>query len=161
MSDWLWVWLGAMAFFAFLEVILPLLFVAASFSAGAALAAGIAALDGSVVVQWIAFLVVSFGLLAVLEPLGRRLANARDPDAEAPEGATRWIGRVAVVLEEIPPGPHDTGLVRLERAPWRAETNGEYPIAPGTAVEVLAVRGTRLVVEPYHEQSAPSEQENP
>lgn len=160
MSDWLWVWLGAVAFFAFLEVILPMLFVAASFSAGAALAAGVAALDGSVVVQWIVFLVVSFGVLLVLEPLGRRIANDRDPDAEVPEGATRWIGRVAVVLEAIPSGPHDTGLVRLERAPWRAEANVPYTIDPGTEVEVLAVRGTRLVVEPYHEKSASSEQEN-
>src|SRR5258708_15211324 len=105
MSDWLWVWLGAVAFFALLELLLPMLFVAASFSAGAALAAGIAALDGSVVVQWITFLVISFGLLMILEPLGR------------------WIGRVGVVVETIPPGPHDTGLVRLEPARCLAQAN--------------------------------------
>jgi membrane protein implicated in regulation of membrane protease activity len=148
MNDWLWVWVGAITFFAVLELLLPMLFVAASFSAGASLAAGVAALDGSVVLQWIAFLVVSFGLLMILAPLGRRIALSRDPDAAAPEGATRWVGRTAVVLKKIPPGPDETGLVRLERAKWRAQSEGPVTIPVGAEVEVRDVRGTRLVVTP-------------
>jgi hypothetical protein len=34
----------------------------------------------------------------------------------------------------------------VERDTWRAETDADTAIAKGTEVEVLAVRGTRLVV---------------
>jgi membrane protein implicated in regulation of membrane protease activity len=136
------------ACFAVIELLLPMLFVAASFSAGASLAAGVAALDGAVWLQWTAFLVASFGLLLILVPIGRRIAASR-PGDEAVEGAERWVGRIAVVLEDIPPGPHATGLVRLERREWKAESDGPGTIPLGTDVDVLAVRGTRLVVAPH------------
>jgi membrane protein implicated in regulation of membrane protease activity len=84
--------------------------------------------------------------LALLVPFGRRMALA-DSD-EAQEGANRWVGRLAVVLEEIPSGAHATGRVRVERDEWRAETDAGIPIQAGEQVEVLAVRGTRLVVAP-------------
>jgi membrane protein implicated in regulation of membrane protease activity len=44
----------------------------------------------------------------------------------------------------------DGGRVRVERDEWRAETDSDDPIPLGTEVEVLAVRGTRLVVTPAH-----------
>jgi membrane protein implicated in regulation of membrane protease activity len=145
-ADWLWVWIGAAIVLAFAELVTPVLFFMISFAAGATLAAVVAALDGGVGAQWAAFVVASGAALAVLVPIGRRLSH-REGD-EAQEGATRWVGRTAVVLEDIPAGPNSVGLVRLDRARWRAETDGDGPIAAGTSVEVLAVRGTRLVVAP-------------
>jgi membrane protein implicated in regulation of membrane protease activity len=145
-SDWLWVWIGAAVAFGFLELITPFLFFMVSFAAGAGLAAIAAALDASVALQWGVFLAGSTAALLVLVPVGRRLAAAESDEAH--EGATRQIGRVAVVLEEIPGGSRDTGLVRLERQQWRAETDADGPISPGAQVDVISVRGTRLVVAP-------------
>jgi membrane protein implicated in regulation of membrane protease activity len=147
-GDWLWFWIGAAIVLAIAELVTPFLFFMISFAAGAALAAFVAAIDGGVMLQWVGFLVVSVGALAVLVPIGHRIARAEGEDAQ--EGATRWIGRVAYVLEEIPSLPHGTGLVRLERVKWRAETDAGEPVPAGEQVEVIGVRGTRLVVAPVH-----------
>ena len=145
-SDWLWIWIGAAVGLAFLELVTPFLFFMISFAAGAALAAVAALLDASVALQWGVFVLGSAAALLVLVPIGRRLAASESDEAH--EGATRQVGRVAVVLEDIPAGTHDTGLVRLERQQWSAETDDDVAIAKGTEVEVIAVRGTRLVVAP-------------
>ena len=147
-GDWVWIWLGVAVAFAFLELVTPFLFFMISFTAGAALAAVAAVLDVSVGLQWGIFLLGSVAALAVLVPVGRRLAHAEPEGDEIPEGSGRWVGRTAVVLEEIPAGPHATGLVRLERGKWRAETDAEAGIPVDSEVEVIAVRGTRLVVAP-------------
>ena len=145
-GDWLWVWIGAAIGLAFLELVTPFLFFMISFAVGAGVAAMAAVLDASVALQWGVFLAGSAAALLLLVPIGRRLATAESDEAH--EGATRQIGRVAVVLEEIPGSGRDTGLVRLERQQWRAETDADGPISPGAQVEVISVRGTRLVVAP-------------
>jgi membrane protein implicated in regulation of membrane protease activity len=147
-SDWLWVWIGAAAAFAVVEMVTPFMFFAISFAVGALIAAVGSLVDAGVGVQWAVFVGGSAGALAVLVPIGRRIAHAESD--EAPEGASRWVGRVAVVLEEIPAGANATGLVRLERARWRAETADTVAIPVGTEVEVISVRGTRLIVAPVH-----------
>ena len=145
-GDWLWVWLGAAVVLAFLELVTPFLFFMISFAVGAGLAALAAALDASVAVQFVVFIVGSAAALVVLVPIGRRLAVAESDETH--EGAVRQVGRTAIVLEAVPAGRHDTGLVRLERQQWRAETDADVPIDAGSEVEVIAVRGTRLVVVP-------------
>ncbi len=146
-TDWVWVWLGAAVFFGFGELVTPFLFFSLSFAVGAGAGALAAAVDVGVGAQWAVFLLVSALSLLVFVPIGHRLARGGPVD-EAAEGATRWVGRIAVVLEDIPDGPHSTGLVRLERTQWRAETDAGTAIPAGAQVEVLAVRGTRLVVAP-------------
>jgi membrane protein implicated in regulation of membrane protease activity len=147
-SDWLWVWVGAAAAFTVFELLTPVLFFAISFAVGAALAAVASLVDVSIGGQWGVFLVATAGSLAVLVPVGRRIAHA-EGDAE-PEGASRWVGRTAVVLEEIPAGAQATGLVQLERTRWRAESIGDHALPVGTEVEVISVRGTRLIVADVH-----------
>lgn len=151
-SDWLWVWLAAAVVLAFLELVTPFLFFMISFAAGAALAALAAVLDASVALQIGVFVIGSAAALLVLVPIGHRLAAAESDDAH--EGAVRQVGRTAVVLEAIPGGRHDTGLVRLERQQWRAETDADTTIDAGDEVDVIAVRGTRLVVAPVSEPNA-------
>jgi len=145
-GDWLWIWIVAAIVLAVAELVTPFLFFMISFAAGAALATALAALDLGVGLQLLGFVGGSAVALAVLVPIGRRISAAEGEDT--PEGARRQVGRMAVVLEAVPAHNHSTGTVRLERATWRAETDAEHPIAVGTQVEVLAVRGTRLVVAP-------------
>jgi membrane protein implicated in regulation of membrane protease activity len=134
--------------FAVVEMVTPFMFFAISFAVGAAFAAIAAALDVGTGAQWGLFVGGSAGALAVLVPIGRRIAHAEGDDT--PEGASRWVGRTAVVLQDIPAGPHATGLVRLERAQWRAETAADAAIPAGEEVEVISVRGTRLIVAPLN-----------
>lgn len=143
-ETWRWIWLGLAGALALGELGLPGTFFLLSFALGAAAAAVVAFIDGSLGLQWALFVVVSVAALALLVPLGHRLA--RQQGDEAQEGATRWVGRLGIVLEEIPGDPHGTGRVRVERDEWRAETDSSTSIPAGTQVEVLSVRGTRLVV---------------
>jgi len=145
-ETWRWIWLGLVVTFAAGELAVPGTFFVLSFAVGALLATIAAFLDASVGLQWALAVVGSAGALALLAPLGRRLA--RQPSDEAQEGATRWLGRVGMVIEEIPSAPHATGRVRVERAEWRAETDEDGGIPVDEAIEVVAVRGTRLVVVP-------------
>jgi membrane protein implicated in regulation of membrane protease activity len=150
-DTWRWVWLAVAGACALGELAVPGTFFVLSFAVGAVLAAIAAFADGSLGLQWVLFVAGSAGALALLVPLGRRLAQQEGDEAQ--EGATRWVGRVGVVTQEIPDSPHSTGRVRVERDEWRAETDGPELIPVGAQVEVLAVRGTRLVVAPVHSVS--------
>jgi membrane protein implicated in regulation of membrane protease activity len=66
-----------------------------------------------------------------------------------PVGANRWEGRTATVVDEIPGGKHATGLVRIDRETWKAETTNGVGVAAGATVLVTHVTGTRLVVSPW------------
>src|SRR5574341_1611746 len=136
-DTWQWVWLIAVIVFAVLEIITPFLFFMISFAVGAAFAAVLAFLDRGLVAQWLAFIVGSGASLAVLVPVGRRLATSHSDDDH--EGALRWVGRLATVVEPIPGGANATGLVRLERTQWRAECHRDGEIPAGTTVRVLSV----------------------
>jgi membrane protein implicated in regulation of membrane protease activity len=146
-DGWRWIWLAAAAFFAVSEVLTPGTFFMVSFAIGAAVACILAFAGLNVAIEWLAFVVASGAALAVLVPLGRRI-TAGD---HAPVGATRFIGRRAVVLQVIPPGPNATGLVRFDREEWRAESVTGREIPAGTTVEVRSVDGTRLVVIPLED----------
>jgi membrane protein implicated in regulation of membrane protease activity len=140
---WRWIWLVLAATFALGELAATGTFFLISFAIGAALACVAAFAGAAVAWQWLLFVGASAVALAVLRPLGRRL------DRDVPEhtvGANRWVGRVGVVISDIPAGPHDTGLVRLEREEWRAEHEGTGTIPAGTPVLVTRVAGTRLIV---------------
>ena len=52
------------------------------------------------------------------------------------------------MLQEIPAGPHATGIVRIEREEWRAESESATLVPAGAEVVVLGVNGTRVVVRP-------------
>jgi membrane protein implicated in regulation of membrane protease activity len=156
-DTWQWIWLVAAVVLAFGELAVPGTFFVISFAAGAALAALVSFLGASVLVGWVCFVGGSVAALAVLVPLGRRLNRAA---GGGPVGATRLHDQRGVVLREIPAGPHETGIVRIEREEWRAENADGTAVAPGTEVRVIGVDGTRVVVRPI-EPSGETEKEEP
>lgn len=145
---WRWIFLAAAVAFAVGEIAAAGTFFFLPFAAGAAVGA-LAAFAGAPI--WAAgagFLVVSAAASAFLWPLGRRL------DRSAPQaavGATRWAGREAYVVETIPAGVGGTGLVRLDREEWRAQSIIGAAIPAGSTVLVSRVDGTRLMVLPLEE----------
>jgi membrane protein implicated in regulation of membrane protease activity len=123
-----------------------------SFALGAAAAAVAAFAGGGALVQWLLFVGVTAASLAALVPLGRRLEGR---DEVHPVGANRWEGRTATVVTEIPAGKHQTGLVRIDRETWKAESTNGMGVPDGATVLVTHVTGTRLIVSPWRIDVAP------
>ena len=150
-DTWRWIFLVVGVVFTVGEIAVAGSFFLLPFAVGA-LAAAIAAFLGlAVAVDWLVFVVVSASSSAVLWPLRRRL-DSRTPRQAI--GANRWVGREAFVLRDIPGVPGETGLVRLDREEWRAESQIGVPIRTGSTVLVSRVDGTRLVVLPLEEPSS-------
>jgi len=142
---WRWIWLGTVVVFVLGEAATAGTFFLLPFGIGAAAAAMLAFAGLGVGLEWLAFVAVSAASVAALRPLAKRL------DAGTPVlgvGAKRWQGETAVVLQDIPAGTAATGLVRVGREEWRAESVDGSAIAVGTVVRVVDVIGTRLRVWP-------------
>jgi membrane protein implicated in regulation of membrane protease activity len=143
-EQWRWIWLAATAVFAIGEMATPGSFFLAPFAAGALVASLLAFAGVSVLVEWIAFIVVSVAMLALLRPLSKRL------DREALDhgvGSRRLIGRQATVLRAIPAGD-EIGMVRVDREQWRAQSIDRTAIPAGIPVRIADVQGTRVIVAP-------------
>jgi membrane protein implicated in regulation of membrane protease activity len=149
-DTWRWVFLVMAVGFTVGELAVAGSFFLLPFGAGALVAALLSFAGLGVALAWLAFVVVSAVASAVLWPLGRRL-DRRSP--HQPIGATRWVGREAQVIRDIPGAKGETGLVRLEREEWRAESMLGLPIAAGSTVLVSRVDGTRLIVLPLEDPS--------
>lgn len=136
---WRWVWTGLALLMGLGEIVTAGFFLL-PFAIGAGLAAIAAWINLSDVVQWLLFFVgTGLSFLYV-----RRFMRAQDEDGGLVVGPGRYVGMEALVLETIDTEAN-TGLIRVEAEKWRAVTDGE-PIAEGRRVEVVALRGTRLVV---------------
>jgi membrane protein implicated in regulation of membrane protease activity len=147
---WRWVWLLAAVGFMIGEIAVAGTFFLLPFGIGALAAAVTGFAGGSVPLQWVLFLGVSTASIAALYPLRKRFDRSENQDGI---GARRLIGQAGVVLQGVPAGPDESGLVRVGREEWRAQSTDGSSIAPGTTVKIVEVRGTRVVVHPV---SAPS-----
>jgi membrane protein implicated in regulation of membrane protease activity len=146
-ETWRWIWLVAIALFGAAELVTPVAFLFLPFAVGAG-AATVGAFAGlGVALEVLLFVLVTAVAYGVLWPIGRRLTAGSLGNLHA-TGASRWVGRVAVVLDDIPAGEGRTGTVRLDREQWRAETGAGVAIPAGSTVLVTRVDGTRLVVLP-------------
>lgn len=140
---WQWFWVILSAILIVGEIFTAGFFIL-PFGIGAAVAAGVAWFGGSLVWQWSIFLVVS---VALLLPLKRFADRVSESAAGVGVASDRVIGKIGMVLEEVK--PHGiTGRVKLGSEEWRAASSDEEPIPEGTAVEVLKIDGTHLVVRP-------------
>lgn len=142
-ETWRWIWLAAAMAFTVGEMATAGSFFLLPFGVGALAASLLAFLGVNVGWTWVAFVGVSALGLAALYPLRKRLDRGEPQDGI---GARRLLGQAATVLEDVPGGPAETGLVRVGREEWRAESLEGRPIPAGTVVKVVEVRGTRVVV---------------
>ena len=136
---WRWVW-TILAVVMLIGEIFTAGFFLLPFGIGAAAAAILAWFEAGSAAQWITFFVVSIVSLLYV----RRFVHHQDDDDPTPVGSNRYLNAKAVVLETVNTEA-GTGMVRMESEKWRATTEGD-PIEPGTAVKVLRITGSRLVV---------------
>src|SRR4051812_10484556 len=137
-DTWRWIWLMTAAALGIAEAVTPIAFGFLPLALAAALAALLAFAGVALPIEWIVFVLAGAAAYAVLLPVGRRIAHGA-PSTAAISGAGRWVGRQAHVLESIP--AQGTGLVRLDRERWRAESGTRRPIPAGrTALGTPAAR---------------------
>jgi len=122
------------------EILAPGL-VLLPFGLGAGVAAVAGFLGASPLVQTLIFLVASAGFFFALRPIGRRL---NESNSDKGVGVHRMEGARAVVLEAI--GPRDSGMVRVGREEWRADSLNDVAFGVGANVTVVEVKGTRVLV---------------
>jgi membrane protein implicated in regulation of membrane protease activity len=144
---WPWLWLVIAVLFALVE----LTFLGGSFVllpfAGSAFVASLLAFYGvPVEVQWAVFVFGGLAAFAAFARWARRHLIDRLPVGV---GADRLVGVLGTVTVDIDPG--DTtraGRVALDGEVWGALTDGPTAIPARAPIRVVAVRGTRVVVEP-------------
>ncbi len=139
-QDWALIFLIGGILLAVAELAAPGL-VLLPFGLGGITAAIVGFLGGPPVLQGIVFVVASTIFFYLLRPIGRRLNESTSDEGI---GVKRLNGAAGVVLEAIT--PTETGLVRVDREEWRAESALGQAIPPGSRIEVVEVRGTRVVV---------------
>jgi len=140
---WQWIWVGAALFLGVAEILTAGFFLL-PFAVGAVVAAGLAFAGVDPALQLTAFIIASIASLIVIQRYVKKV-----DETQHPVGANRFMDKEAVVLEAIDRTTGD-GRVRMETEVWRATTDGG-PIAAGTEVRVVEVRGARLVVAPLDE----------
>lgn len=142
---WRWVWLVATFVFGVGEIAVAGSFFLLNFAVGAAVACVLAFAGVGAGGQWLAFVVVSAVCFAALYPLRKRLDRTGPADGI---GSRRLIGAEGPLVEAVPSGPGEVGMVRLGSERWRAESADRTGLAEGLLVRVVEVRGTRVVVTP-------------
>lgn len=149
-ETWRWIWLVAAMMLITGELTVPGTFILIPFGLSAAVAMVLAFAGVSIVVGWLVFVILGGILFTLFWKLSRKSMNTM----EAPEGAgvDRLLGVSGMLLEAVPDDPSGSGVVKLAGEQWRAISEGG-PIEEGAVVEVIAVRGTRVVVQLAHSES--------
>lgn len=163
---WPWIWLITAVTFALIElVVVGGSFIILPWAASAFIAAILAFYDVSIEIQWAVFVFGGALLFLFLYRWAQRFMKEHTMDPGV--GADRLVGLTAIVTTPIE--PDDTtraGRVTVDGEVWGAVTNGAYRIVEGARVRVLAMKGTRVVVEPLapdpsSPQPAPGGEETP
>lgn len=112
--------------------------------AGGAVAASIAAMAGfSLVVQVIAFLVISVLLIYFTRPIARKKLKIGSEKTNV----NALVGKEALVTETIE--PLHTGQAKVDGLTWSAAASDEHiTIQKGTTVVINDIEGVKLIVSP-------------
>jgi membrane protein implicated in regulation of membrane protease activity len=140
-EEYWWVWMVIGAVFLVGEIFTAAFFLL-WFGVGAVVAGLLALAGAGFVWQLAAFAVVSLVLFAASRRFADRFTKKQPPGI----GADRFLGRKAIVIEVID-NDKNTGKVRFDKEEWRADSETDEIIREGSAVKVVRVVGTHVVVK--------------
>ncbi len=144
-GTWVLIWLIGAGLFVVGEMISPGFFLL-PFGISAAAALVLALLGVPVAIQWVVFIVLGAGLAYwFLKYFKKHESDTRLPPGV---GVDRLLGETGPIIKAVPAGPTRTGRVMLGAEEWIAESVDQVQIENGTVVEVVLVKGTRVVVTP-------------
>lgn len=143
---WGGIWLATAAILGVGEMLSAGTFWLVPFAVAALPAAIVSFLGAPVLVGWLVFLIGAVLSFAAIRPLAKKL------DIEVPNipgiGANRLIGHEAIVTKAIPAGAEAFGMIKAGGELWNAESVNDMALAAGTEVQIVEVKGTRVVVTP-------------
>ncbi|MFW5985653.1 MAG: NfeD family protein [Halanaerobiaceae bacterium] len=144
MSTWLiWTILG---FFLLIYEIITPEFVVGSFALGCFAAAGVSLVTTSLFLQLLVFALVTAFVLWKIRPVF--LAYLDSGDARTNTGLL--VGEIGRVLEPVGPR-EETGRVKIGGEDWLAVSDKGIKLEKGARVEILAVKGSKLIVKHCNE----------
>ncbi len=118
------------------------------FAAGGLAALLVAMLNGNLILQIIAFLIVAFGLLAATRSWADKFLNGKKQSTNA----DRAIGEEVRVTERVS-NLDRTGRAIVHGQDWAVRTaDDEMIIEEGELVRVLQINGVKLIVEKVEEE---------
>ena len=135
-------WLGLMVLFLIMEAA-TVTMVSLWFAGGALAALIVAALDGSLALQIIAFALVSTAMLALLRPMARKHFTPKLTKTNVDS----VIGTEGYVTGDID-NAAATGTVKLGAMEWTARSVTGEKISTGTLVKVEKIEGVKAFVTP-------------
>jgi membrane protein implicated in regulation of membrane protease activity len=137
MSWWLWVLFGIGLLVV--EMVTPGGLFALFFGVGALLTAVLASAGAGATVQWLAFTVLSLGLLATLRrTLLEKLAARGGPPVDS------LVGEEVLLLADLPEGGE--AKAELRGVPWSARASSGIALRKGQRCRVDRVEGLTLWV---------------
>ncbi len=142
-DTWRWIWLAIAGVLIAGEMFVAGTFILIPFGISASVAMVLAFMGAPLLVDWIVFVVLG----GVLFSLFWRKSRASIAAMQSPPGAghDRLIGVLGMTLKDIPADPVSSGLVKVGGEQWRAISD-HGPVDSGSTVEIIEIRGTRLVV---------------
>jgi membrane protein implicated in regulation of membrane protease activity len=143
-ETWRWIWLVIAGVLIAGEMFVAGSFILIPFGISAAVAMVMAFFGAPLILDWVVFV----GLGAVLFSVFWKKSRKSMAAMESPPGAghDRLIGALGQALEDIPDGPSSSGMVKTGGEEWRAISDSG-PILSGSVIEIIEVRGTRVVVQ--------------
>ena len=135
------IWLVLLAVFLVLEIA-TLGLVTIWFAGGALVALIIALFTENLVIQVIAFFVVSFLLLIFTRPVVARYFNSK----RTKTNAESLVGEYCKVTEQID-NFNGKGVVLLNGLEWTARSKDDTVIPVGTRVKLVRIEGVKAIVE--------------
>ena len=112
-------------------------------AAAALIAAIVAGVGGSLLVQVFAFAITAAIGLLIVRPIARRQMTHPSP---VREGSYALVGKKAVVIEEV---TGTQGLIKLSGELWSARAlDDDHVIPAGTLVDVMEIEGATAIVYP-------------
>jgi membrane protein implicated in regulation of membrane protease activity len=154
---WPWVWLGIAVVFALVELmVVGGSFIVLPWAASAFVASILAFYDAPIEAQWLTFVLGGAVLFLLLYRWAKRFMREGAPTPGV--GAERLVGLTAIVTADIEPDDvARRGRVQIGGEQWGAISDAGEPVPAGAKVKILAVTGTRVVVEPVDTQPTTKE----
>ncbi|MCS5674265.1 MAG: hypothetical protein NZ605_04595 [Acidimicrobiales bacterium] len=150
-DTWRWIWLMIAAVLITGEMFVVGTFILIPFGLSASVAMVMAFFGAPLLIDWIVFV----GLGSLLFSIFWKKSRASMAAMKSPPGAghDRLIGVLGRTLETIPADPAESGLIKVGGEEWRAISD-VGPISSGSTVEIMEIRGTRVVVRATSEQGS-------
>lgn len=142
------VWLAAMIILIIIEIVTVGL-TTIWFAIGALVAIIVSMLGGGIILQLTVFLLISLSMLIFTRPLAVRYINSTRTRTNY-EGI---IGKVVRITQDVD-NIAGRGSAVVNGQEWTVRTvDDKSRIAAGSLAKVVDIRGVRLVVEKYEEES--------